>query len=604
MTQKTHILRPIPLGLWSHSKETHTQYQTLCILTYTMLLKHVIDFVAGLCYCYVVFSHAHSLYQYCHIFGTYIQYTVLSILEVINHTPMGLKFNTVATRCMSDIIMLCIHSSGNTLMNGIHQDIGVWLVRIVGLLGVLGISTPLVFIIDIIRILTYHIKIVYGAIAMVTYYQYQLLITLFYLFQNKKKNILRRDRIDTCVYDSEQLMYGTVLFVMLCFLFPSCVGLYMIFLCFQLLISVVCVCVWVGYDLVMEAPYYILYCYIVSMWFSNSNSNTHTSNTTSTSNTSNSNSSNNSNMGVMDGELLFIDYHVTTDQSNTHTHNTDKSVKHTHNTHNTHTHTQGKYAHKPSQYISASLCYKAVTFKSIWLKYFRKGLILGQGSGSGSGLGSGTGSFSGLEGPSWGEVWSVYILPCLWGLDTNNNNNTNNTTRSSANASVSAHTFPSQFHIPSVDYFLLNIGSLLNKSRRTGTGTEAGTGTGIMCLNHQYIYDFIINYRHQLPCMPSMSTTHATKLKTKYACIDIDINSMKLKVKANRYRNKYNTGTDKDKAKELRYNTHIYTIYTQYIKHLIRVECFHILVLIILSISLMALLVVPFFIGIVIYINK
>ena len=168
MTQKTHILRPIPLGLWSHSKETHTQYQTLCILTYTMLLKHVIDFVAGLCYCYVVFSHAHSLYQYCHIFGTYIQYTVLSILEVINHTPMGLKFNTVATRCMSDIIMLCIHSSGNTLMNGIHQDIGVWLVRIVGLLGVLGISTPLVFIIDIIRILTYHIKIVYGAIAMVT----------------------------------------------------------------------------------------------------------------------------------------------------------------------------------------------------------------------------------------------------------------------------------------------------------------------------------------------------------------------------------------------------------------------------------------------------
>jgi phosphatidylinositol glycan class Q protein len=69
-----------------------------------------------------------------------------------------------------------------------------------------------------------------GFIASARIYDWQLsiLISLFHLFRGKKRNVLR-DRIDSCDYDLDQLLLGTIMFTLLAFLFPTVMVFYFAF---------------------------------------------------------------------------------------------------------------------------------------------------------------------------------------------------------------------------------------------------------------------------------------------------------------------------------------------------------------------------------------
>ncbi|KAL8874332.1 MAG: hypothetical protein Q9174_000331 [Haloplaca sp. 1 TL-2023] len=53
-------------------------------------------------------------------------------------------------------------------------------------------------------------------------------MSLFHLFRGKKHNVLR-NRIDSCDYDLDQLLLGTILFALLSFLLPTVVVFYLTF---------------------------------------------------------------------------------------------------------------------------------------------------------------------------------------------------------------------------------------------------------------------------------------------------------------------------------------------------------------------------------------
>ncbi|PKC16150.1 Gpi1-domain-containing protein [Rhizophagus irregularis] len=81
---------------------------------------------------------------------------------------------------------------------------------------------------DFLSFMTIHIYLFYMVAAKIFNWQLTILYSLFNLFQGKKWNTLR-NRIDSCDYDLDQLLLGTILFTLLTFLFPTVVVYYATF---------------------------------------------------------------------------------------------------------------------------------------------------------------------------------------------------------------------------------------------------------------------------------------------------------------------------------------------------------------------------------------
>lgn len=87
---------------------------------------------------------------------------------------------------------------------------------------------PLAMFSDLLSALTIHIYSFYLASARIYHWQLTILQSLFHLFRGKKHNVLR-NRIDSCDYDLDQLLVGTILFTLLFFLLPTVVVFYLNF---------------------------------------------------------------------------------------------------------------------------------------------------------------------------------------------------------------------------------------------------------------------------------------------------------------------------------------------------------------------------------------
>ena len=87
---------------------------------------------------------------------------------------------------------------------------------------------PIALFSDLLSLLTLHIHSFYVASARIYHWQWTIIISLFHLFRGKKHNVLR-NRIDSCDYDLDQLLLGTILFTLLFFLLPTVLVFYLTF---------------------------------------------------------------------------------------------------------------------------------------------------------------------------------------------------------------------------------------------------------------------------------------------------------------------------------------------------------------------------------------
>lgn len=87
---------------------------------------------------------------------------------------------------------------------------------------------PISLFSDLLSILTVHIYCFYTASARIFHWQLTIIVSLFHLFRGKKHNVLR-NRIDSCDYDLDQLLLGTILFTLLSFLLPTVLVFYLTF---------------------------------------------------------------------------------------------------------------------------------------------------------------------------------------------------------------------------------------------------------------------------------------------------------------------------------------------------------------------------------------
>jgi phosphatidylinositol glycan class Q protein len=83
------------------------------------------------------------------------------------------------------------------------------LIRFIGFSAFAGATMPISMFSDLVSLLTMHIYSFYTASARIYHWQLTILISLFHLFRGKKRNVLR-NRIDSCDYDLDQRLLGTI----------------------------------------------------------------------------------------------------------------------------------------------------------------------------------------------------------------------------------------------------------------------------------------------------------------------------------------------------------------------------------------------------------
>ncbi|CAK7201846.1 pig-Q [Sporothrix eucalyptigena] len=160
------------------------------------------------------------------LLSTYTVDALQSSISWLMGWPAGLKLNTELAAFLGDLFLWVIEywSSCIEALRPALPHI-IWFI---GFSSFAGASMPLALFSDLLSVLTIHIYSFYLASARIYHWQLTILISLFHLFRGKKHNVLR-NRIDSCDYDLDQLLVGTILFTFLFFLLPTVVVFYLNF---------------------------------------------------------------------------------------------------------------------------------------------------------------------------------------------------------------------------------------------------------------------------------------------------------------------------------------------------------------------------------------
>ncbi|KFA75883.1 hypothetical protein S40288_01898 [Stachybotrys chartarum IBT 40288] len=140
--------------------------------------------------------------------------------------PAGLKLNTELAAFLGDLFLWVIDYWSSCIET--LTPVLPHLVWFIGFSSFAGASMPIAMFSDLLSALTIHIYSFYLASARIYHWQLTILRSLFHLFRGKKYNVLR-NRIDSCDYDLDQLLVGTILFTVLFFLLPTVMVFYLNF---------------------------------------------------------------------------------------------------------------------------------------------------------------------------------------------------------------------------------------------------------------------------------------------------------------------------------------------------------------------------------------
>ncbi|KAJ6465083.1 N-acetylglucosaminyl transferase component-domain-containing protein [Mycena vitilis] len=147
-------------------------------------------------------------------------------LHWLDSWPAGLKLNTELSRFYSHTFSDLVAVWGYVLHHGAPYLPGILFAF--GVLSSSGMTTAIALFSDLLALITLHIYVCYF-LSRVLYAR--LLRTggsLWNLFRGKRFNVLR-NRTDTWAYDTDQLLFGTILFTLLAFLFPTVLAYYALF---------------------------------------------------------------------------------------------------------------------------------------------------------------------------------------------------------------------------------------------------------------------------------------------------------------------------------------------------------------------------------------
>ncbi|RDB21717.1 N-acetylglucosaminyl-phosphatidylinositol biosynthetic protein gpi1 [Hypsizygus marmoreus] len=157
-------------------------------------------------------------------------------LRWLDSWPAGLKLNTELSRFYSHSFIGLVTLWGAVLMRGAPYLPMV--LYTIGSVSCGGVTLTISLFLDMLALLTAHIYVCYVISASVYQRMLKTAGSLWNLFRGKRYNVLR-NRTDSWEYDIDQLLFGTILFTLLAFLFPTVLAYYSLFALMRLCVLIV-----------------------------------------------------------------------------------------------------------------------------------------------------------------------------------------------------------------------------------------------------------------------------------------------------------------------------------------------------------------------------
>ena len=227
---------------WASVNTSHPDY----IRFYNSLWLVANDVIIGIAIGSYIIEHADWVaFQIGDLLRTYTVEALQRTISWLMGWPAGLKLNGELAAFLGDlflwvidywssefsVIVICPEPTMLTANPDCIEALNPLLPRVVWFIGFssfAGASMPIAMFSDLLSMLTIHIYSFYLASARIYHWQLTVLQSLFHLFRGKKHNVLR-NRIDSCDYDLDQLLVGTILFTLLFFLLPTVMVFYLNF---------------------------------------------------------------------------------------------------------------------------------------------------------------------------------------------------------------------------------------------------------------------------------------------------------------------------------------------------------------------------------------
>ncbi|KAI9809651.1 MAG: hypothetical protein M1825_000083 [Sarcosagium campestre] len=227
---------------WESVTKSHPDY----IRFYNSLWLVANDVIIGIAVgSYIIDNAGWTAYQINAVLSSYTVEGLQGMIAWLMDWPAGLKLNGDLAKFLGDLFLWVIDYWAGELLFlpaivypfQTDADTGCvvslkpvlpHVIYFIGFSSFAGATMPIALFSDLISILTLHIYCFYVASARIFNWQLTIIISLFHLFRGKKRNVLRR-RIDSCDYDLDQLLLGTILFTLLFFLLPTVVVFYLTF---------------------------------------------------------------------------------------------------------------------------------------------------------------------------------------------------------------------------------------------------------------------------------------------------------------------------------------------------------------------------------------
>lgn len=186
------------------------------------------DLSFGLMLTAYLYENGDDLVDYSSRFIRWSLYEALKDLtQFLASNPFGIKLNLEMGNFLSELFLWVIEISYISYIKYLADPDNIR--RAVKLLiqtsYTFGATFTLALFIDFISILTLPIAIFYHISCKLYRFQVNVMVSLFYLFRGKKINVLRK-RVDYKFFDLDQLLMGTLLFIILLFLFPTVLAFY------------------------------------------------------------------------------------------------------------------------------------------------------------------------------------------------------------------------------------------------------------------------------------------------------------------------------------------------------------------------------------------
>ncbi|RYN32884.1 N-acetylglucosaminyl-phosphatidylinositol biosynthetic protein [Alternaria arborescens] len=208
---------------WESITNSHPEY----IRFYNSLWLVANDVIMGIAVgTFIIENASFVAAQVDTIFSTWSVDGLRRMISWLMGWPGGLKLNTELAAFLGDLFLWVIDYWAGCI-SLLRPNLPA-LVQIIGFSAFAGATMPISIFSDLVSLLTLHIYSFYVASARIFHWQLTIIISLFHLFRGKKRNILR-NRIDSCDYDLDQLLLGTILFTLQFFLLPTVFVFYLTF---------------------------------------------------------------------------------------------------------------------------------------------------------------------------------------------------------------------------------------------------------------------------------------------------------------------------------------------------------------------------------------